>query len=346
MLIENKQDTDPPIIVSAHTNHALDQLLRHIAPIEPEFIRLGGMSTDEETIRPRTLYEVRQKTRFGPIPGGLKGSALGSMKKLIKEMHVVLGPLTRGAPFSEEVLKAHGIIDDAQSKTLLEGAAGWVDTALADSDESAISKWASDELVQAGSKTLPDNFGFEYEEADLEQEQEQLQELEAEARITDDDFETLKGDCIPFDEPWTGKSQMSDEDADRELAKRDLWQVRPALRGPLYRVMQQRVKRAILEKVRQLMKQYEKCAIDLKIGKWEVDTNHLQGAKIIGCTTTGLSKYRPLLDSLKPKIVLIEEAAETLEVCHIPIFSTPSFREHAQLRITGRPSLQRHALRP
>ena len=30
-------------------------------------------------------------------------------------------------------------------------------------------------------------------------------------------------------------------------------------------------------------------------------------------TTTGLSKYRGLIQSLKPKIVLVEEAAETLE---------------------------------
>lgn len=35
--------------------------------------------------------------------------------------------------------------------------------------------------------------------------------------------------------------------------------------------------------------------------------------KVIGCTTTGLAKYRPLLAALKPRTLLIEEAAETLE---------------------------------
>jgi helicase required for RNAi-mediated heterochromatin assembly 1 len=35
--------------------------------------------------------------------------------------------------------------------------------------------------------------------------------------------------------------------------------------------------------------------------------------RIIGCTTTGLSKYRGLLSALQPKSLLIEEAAETLE---------------------------------
>ena len=37
------------------------------------------------------------------------------------------------------------------------------------------------------------------------------------------------------------------------------------------------------------------------------------GIKVIGCTTTGLSKYRSLLAALRPRILLIEEAAETLE---------------------------------
>jgi helicase required for RNAi-mediated heterochromatin assembly 1 len=37
------------------------------------------------------------------------------------------------------------------------------------------------------------------------------------------------------------------------------------------------------------------------------------GIKVIGCTTTGLSKYRGLLASLQPRTLLIEEAAKTLE---------------------------------
>lgn len=35
--------------------------------------------------------------------------------------------------------------------------------------------------------------------------------------------------------------------------------------------------------------------------------------KVIGCTTTGLSRYRGLLSALRPRTLLIEEAAETSE---------------------------------
>jgi helicase required for RNAi-mediated heterochromatin assembly 1 len=37
------------------------------------------------------------------------------------------------------------------------------------------------------------------------------------------------------------------------------------------------------------------------------------GIKVIGCTTTGIAKYRGLLAALQPRTLLIEEAAETLE---------------------------------
>ena len=37
------------------------------------------------------------------------------------------------------------------------------------------------------------------------------------------------------------------------------------------------------------------------------------GIKVVGCTTTGLSKYRGFLSAMEPRTLLIEEAAETLE---------------------------------
>lgn len=39
---------------------------------------------------------------------------------------------------------------------------------------------------------------------------------------------------------------------------------------------------------------------------------HLE-TKVVGCTTTGLAKYRPLFSALQPRTLLIEEAAETME---------------------------------
>ncbi|KAI4109436.1 MAG: hypothetical protein L6R37_000593 [Teloschistes peruensis] len=313
-LLENKRDNDPPIIVAAHTNHALDQLLRHIASFEPEFVRLGGMTLDEEIIRPRTLYEIKQGTKIGNVPGGMKGQAFSNLKNLMKDMQALLQPLTEGHPLSEDVFKQYGVLDEQQCISLVNGAAEWVDTSRHRAASAAMITWASGELVQANNRTMPESFLFDYEEIELEYEK--LKELEAEGKVRDeDDFDVLRGERITLKEPWTGQERADGPNEDFEclLATRDMWQIPSKSRGPLYRHMQQRVKKAILEKLRRIMTWYQEQTIKLKIGKWEVDTNYLSKAKIIGCTTTGLSKYRPLLDSLKPKIVLVEEAAETLE---------------------------------
>ena len=43
------------------------------------------------------------------------------------------------------------------------------------------------------------------------------------------------------------------------------------------------------------------------------DQNTLATAKVVGMTTTGAAKYQDVLQGLKPKIVIVEEAAEVLE---------------------------------
>lgn len=84
LLVENLGAEDPPIIISAHTNHALDQLLRHIAKFEPEFVRLGAWTKDMEVIKPRTLFEIKDAVRHSNPIGGLRNPALTRMKQLAK----------------------------------------------------------------------------------------------------------------------------------------------------------------------------------------------------------------------------------------------------------------------
>ncbi|KAK5257447.1 hypothetical protein LTR16_000637, partial [Cryomyces antarcticus] len=82
---------------------------------------------------------------------------------------------------------------------------------------------------------------------------------------------------------------------------------------------------------------YSELAEQRKVGGWEQDVAILKQQKVIGLTTTGFSKYRPLISGLDPKIVMIEEAAETLEA---PVIATclPSLEhlilvgDHQQLR--------------
>lgn len=101
--------------------------------------------------------------------------------------------------------------------------------------------------------------------------------------------------------------------------------------------MQQRVKECIRQKLGEFAHQHAVASREARIGLWELDYNYLKQARIIGMTTTGLSKYRGLLQSIEPKAVLIEEAAETLEssiavACFETIEHLILVGDHQQLR--------------
>ena len=314
LMLQQMGPDDPPIIVASHTNHALDQLLRHIARFEPDFLRIGGMSTDPEVIKPRTLYEVKQAVKFKDPPGSMRAPAMKTLYKLTKEIKGLLEPLSTGKTLiSPHLLEQYSIITYAQYQSLIEGAKEMFDSST--STDGLMAAWLGQEKVEANLRIAPEDYGIELEEPDLEFEQ--IKEIEAENKILDDDDdpEILRGTRIDLHEKWTGRKArgLSDRAINDELRKRDLYDIPDECRGPAYTRLQQRLKDAIRDQVRDRARQYAQAAQDAKVGRWETDHNFLKQARVIGLTTSGLAKYRGLLQSVEPKIVLIEEAAETIE---------------------------------
>jgi helicase required for RNAi-mediated heterochromatin assembly 1 len=314
LLLRNRIPKDPPIIVAAHTNHAVDQLLRHVSVFDPDFIRLGGRTTDIENIRPRTLYEIKKADKSSN-PAAPKMPHLGRQKQLITEMTNLLKPLNQTEqPFSSELFMNYGLITLAQYTSLQKGAAEWVRVDEPDQVPGDISMWLGRDLLVANVRTMPEEFGIEIEEVDLEFEQ--LKEMEAESKLDDDDaFDVLRGPYVALKEPFVGRKArgVTEETVKNALLKQDMWAINESHRGAVYEHLQQRLKDEMLKVLRKIATQYAETVIEARIGRWEVDATYLRKARIIGMTTTGLSKYRGLIDSLKPKIVMIEEAAETLE---------------------------------
>lgn len=321
ILQANRKPGDPPMIISAQTNHALDQLLGHVARFEPNYIRLGGRSTNPE-VKKRALFEIRQKERIRPIPGGLFGKSSSLLTKQSKAMSAILEPLTNPGldPFSTdqvsgpETLQRLGVLNAQQAKSLEDGASQWVSTTV--STGGPLQLWLDRALIHFEVKYALDNYGFnEVEDNDLEFEQ--LRENEDVAGVNDEeDIEMLKGPWISFKERFTvAPASSSDTTKANKMLDMvtDMWNVPDYLRGPMYSVIQSRAKAAMLAKFREAAVIYERLCKENLVGKWEQDAVYLRRAPIIGMTTTGLSKYRPLVSALKPKIILIEEAAEVLE---------------------------------
>lgn len=341
IMLQNRHDDDPPIIIACQTNHAVDQILRHIAHFEPEFIRLGGRSKDREVIKKRTLYEVRMLTSENPPSGCMFGMAKKKMQDMQKEFGIILSPLKpEKKPLDHRILENFKVLSKAQADSLESGASQWVQEKKSNVNEAARSPfliWLGDKLISVPPRQEPEEYGFDYEEADLEFEQ--LKELEAENAAKDDEeMEALKGISLPLADNYTCRKIPGMSAKAKELLKQqDMWKIPEASRGAVYRYLQSEVKHQIAMAFRDKAKQYNEQAGKRRIGNWEKDEPHLKKAKVIGMTTTGFSKYRPLLAALQPKVVLIEEAAETLEA-PVAVTCIPSLQhlilvgDHQQLR--------------
>lgn len=342
-MLDNHCPGDPPIIITCQTNHALDQLLRHVALVDPEcFVRLGGRSKDKEIIKPRTIYEIREKAKVTLLRSNTKGMASKDIRRIATQMQRTLGLVIESmeddsakeisdedeAPINLEVLKGYDILNEDQCKSIEQVAKQWSTAGKSESEQNALFKWAGTAIQASGNPTTAPDF-FDFEETELTAEE--IQEIEAEAApVDDDDLEYLSGDYYRI-KPWlSGKANNSSKpsryiiqgtggrkgytDADRLLKKNtDLGRVEKNSRPALLDYMVTTLKAKICDNFRNLAVQYDRAIKQKKIGMWEEDEALLRQHKVVGLTTTGFSKYRGLIHSLHPRMVLIEEAAEALE---------------------------------
>ncbi|KAF2104557.1 hypothetical protein NA57DRAFT_63019 [Rhizodiscina lignyota] len=339
VMLDNWRPGDPPIIVSCQTNHALDQLLRHVAAFEENFVRLGGRSKDEDVVKRRTLYQLRQSGSVRPPKSGLFNTSRARMAVLSKEIEELLFPLALGsqALIDADALLKLKVLTAEQHQSLVMGDQDWVDTNRPQQDTAYVAAWLGPQL-QIVPKNLQADEMYAFEEADLEFEQ--LQEIEAEATAQDDeDNEALKGQYIAIADNFTGKrlSRISNAQIETLLQTSDLYSIPAKHRGSVYWYMQRQVKQTILRSLRDQAKKFGAHSVQRRIGRFECDLPILRDQKLIGLTTTGLSKYRPLISALNPKIVLIEEAAEAIEA-PVAVACVPSLQhlilvgDHQQLR--------------
>ncbi|KAI5295111.1 hypothetical protein KEM55_006329, partial [Ascosphaera atra] len=312
LLLSRQTSKDPPIIIAAQTNHALDQLLRHIMEFEPNYIRLGSRSKDQD-IKKRTLYKIRQRMPTPPLEGGLLGPAQKKRKQLQEEMKMLLAEFTTEC--SKSILPAKffqklGLLTEKQYEKLVEGTKGWVNSE--EIDEDPLSFWLDDQKEEFKLNYKDENFGFKEDEIDLEYEQ--LKELEAEQGIDEDIDEELRGETVFLKEGFKGLLNHRKKTSPQVYLKgNDLWDVQDNQRGSVYAYLQEKAKSIIRDKFRSLYAEYQKACYQIQCGKYERDTPILQSAKVLAMTTTGLNKYRPLLQSVQPRTILIEEAAEVIE---------------------------------
>lgn len=339
ILRDNLRKDDAPIIVTAQTNHAVDQILRHTQPFEPNYIRLGGRSKDPE-IKKRTLFEVRSALPPQRSPHGQKTQARTAIRKATAACQNLLAPLEMGkGALDHRLLKKLGLLTQAQAESLEMDNDSILGPSTNADPGDTMAQWMGKALIEFRRPLGPVDFGWEWEEEDLEIEQ--LQELEAEAAAKDDeDIEALKGPVLLLSDNVRGNSRGRLTEVEiREILETtsDLTMVDYINRGPIYNYLMSQMKKLLLTEVRRIAKDYHDAVQQHRVGRWEEDVSLLSKQRIIGMTTTGLSKYRALITALRPRIVLVEEAAETMEA-PVTVACLPTLEhlilvgDHQQLR--------------
>lgn len=294
IMLQNRQADDCPIIIACQTNHAIDQILRHIADFEPEFVRLGGRSKDQGIIKERTLYEVRKETSEDPPAGCLFGMAKKKMRDMEKDFKIVLTPLCPDKkPLDHRLLENLKLLTKLQADSLESGAAQWVQATKSNPNEarSPFTIWLGDKLRPVPHRQDPEEYGFDYEEIDLEFEQ--LKEIEKENMTKDDeDFEALVGPYFPVADNFTCRPVPGDNKAKVKdwLKETDMWKIAEAKRPSIYRYLQSEMKKQIATSVRDLNKRYQEQVDKRRTGYWEKDEPILKRQKVIGMTTSELLK--------------------------------------------------------
>jgi helicase required for RNAi-mediated heterochromatin assembly 1 len=123
VMVNNTEPGDPPILICARTNHALDQLLHHILGVTKDVLRLGSRyNRADNSIGDRTLHALRmanQKLTAGSSELRLCKKQLQQKIEEIKSLleHLVASP-EKGGLLTDYMLRKHEIITEKQQASL------------------------------------------------------------------------------------------------------------------------------------------------------------------------------------------------------------------------------------
>lgn len=311
-ILANQQPGDPPVIVAAQTNHALDQLLIYCHSAGARIMRVGGR-TENEVIKERTVYDLRQSLGKDELGDGrVKYRSLEAARQRIVESFQTLinGVFGGHGLLDPQALLDAGVINEAQFESL--SGDGWE----GNDEEPAMHAWLGEERIER-IRQPPEDLSFTEEEAVDEPDFEVDPEMED--GIVEDEDDPLHGNWIPLTSHYTGNTPRIPSWQVRcaaSLARNDdLYQIPVPLRGGVYQLLQSKLRETSVTKFREILQEAVGHAKQQKVNKWFGDLSVLEkkAINIIGCTTTGLTKYRGFLAATGARVLLIEEAAETRE---------------------------------
>ncbi|RFU76412.1 hypothetical protein TARUN_5854 [Trichoderma arundinaceum] len=318
-----------PIILAAQTNHALDQLLELcIQSRVGKIVRLGGQS-NSPIVRQESLSNLRSSSSFRQADR--QGQV--SFKQICGMIEKWFDLYSRDIIYFEQFRDA-GCITEEQFISIVQGFDA--DSYWEEYDDEDVDgcerKYTFAWLGGCGWKRsgidtmLPVNEIEEKLEKYNDSRDDDPDEVEApqQGPVPDDAGFRLRGLFLPIAPVHTITPLPDDSEyqggwqnhAQEQLGMySDLYDIARMSRAAVYYRLKTLLRDRAIAAIRNLLQDYKEVCETLKVNRLQNDLHVIQreGIQIVGCTTTGLAKYRGLLATLMPRVMLIEEAAETRE---------------------------------
>ncbi|CAG8614227.1 15877_t:CDS:10, partial [Racocetra fulgida] len=161
-----------------------------------------------------------------------------------------------------------------------------------------------------------------------------------------DEGKTVSGEyVIVRSDTFVASTYVNEDDLKKYMDYENLSNVPQYVRAAMHNKWRQKRLDFVNNKLYELNKKYSKLCEQIKYERIREDLMILKDARVVGMTTTAAAKYHELIMNLEPKILIVEEAAETVE-SHIITALTPTIEhliligDHKQLR----PNISVHEL--
>lgn len=347
------RDRTSPILMICFTNHALDQFLENIVDSVDEtsksrIVRVGGRSSN------KVIEDISLKKRCGRVPKKRRLLVLNLLQNMISKCRKMISQQTF-------TILDHGILrkyidfpsqnfTNQEEKTIFRwlnvDKRGILDTA---SNINGMKRKAGINKYLETENNLPNN-GYENVFYQLTS---SVDESEHEdPRIRDSPvlnfgmnilhtWRTLSVDkTVNEDKTFLKKVELVIDDILRNInlentmtafdadfyETQNLWDLPMSERWNLYRLWQNRFYRKILSNIEDYETYHDEILQSYRQEVFNNEYRVLERAALIAMTTTGAAKYQTMLELLRPRIIIIDEAAEVLEA-HI-VSSLTSSCEH------------------
>ncbi|KID86668.1 helicase-like protein [Metarhizium guizhouense ARSEF 977] len=278
-----------PVIVSAQTNHALDQLLQIYVetPGAGKVVRLGGRSNNE-AIAKLTIHKLRRTH----VPVSYRAQPV---RKLLSFAGRAMAAFRKAVIPSDDIANAkelfdHNLISEDQYYSIT-------------NDDWESNEDGKGDLADWLGKSQP-----KLEDSGTSRDDKAKQQAR---------WQGSRVFFIPL--PTSSDRSASSVSQDRAIhlldATRNLYNIRPEDRQVVYNYLRERLHAKKHPSMADLIQSYNGARASIQSTKVANDLAYIQADEIdvVGCTVTGLMKYRHLISSLRPQILLMEEAAEVRE---------------------------------